>query len=179
MRDLSRDMDQNVVDSQAVNEDYDPKFGYTRGHLAASSHKKTKDDRKATFTLTNIVPQKEGSNKGPWKDLEDEMITKLNDCKEPMYVITGALPYKPQEQGAHWINNRVSVPEYMWSAYCCRSKSNQLLTHAAVGRNDANSGKEIVDLRGYGVKKMSLEDLEKILKQRLNMAITLFADQCK
>ncbi|GLD47995.1 endonuclease domain-containing 1 protein-like protein [Lates japonicus] len=59
----------NLKESQAVDEDYKDSE-YTRGHLAPSSHQGTEEDRKATFTLTNIVPQMEGSNGITWKDLE-------------------------------------------------------------------------------------------------------------
>ncbi|KAM7389775.1 hypothetical protein PAMP_023732 [Pampus punctatissimus] len=156
-------------------------------------HQRTKEDREATFTLTNIVPQQEGSNSGPWNSLENDMLKKFMPlCKGPMYVITGALPY---ENKAHWLNNRVSVPEYMWSAYCCPRYSNTLPkseqaffpTYAAVGRNDRNSGKDIekinpnlkVTEKEYDVMRMPLEDLEGILAQRLHMSISLFDRQCQ
>lgn len=184
--------DQNVIESQAVRQDY--KYSnYTKGHLNPSMHRKTKEDREATFTLTNIVPQRAGSNSGPWNSLENEMLRKFKAfCRGPMYVITGVLPY---ESGAHWINKRVSVPEYMWSAYCCPSYNDNLPesmqpffpTYAAVGRNDRNSGEEIVPVnprakavvRGYDVRRMSLETLESILTQRLAMSISLFDGQCQ
>uniref|UniRef100_A0A3B4GFE9 Uncharacterized protein n=1 Tax=Pundamilia nyererei TaxID=303518 RepID=A0A3B4GFE9_9CICH len=132
--------DQNVKDSQAVDEDY-TNSGYTRGHLAPSGHQNTKEDRIATFTLTNIVPQMEKSNSGPWNVLENQMLTRFMEiCKETMYVITGAIPY---ESGEHVISKRVHVPEYMWTAYCCptQQKSDFFPTYA----------------------EMSLEDLEKVL----------------
>lgn len=185
-------VDQNVIDSQAVLQDY-KNSNYTKGHLNPSMHQKTKVDREATFTLTNIVPQRAGSNSGPWSLLENEMLRKFKAyCNGSMYVITGAMPYT---SGAQWINNRVSVPEYMWSAYCCPSYSASLPesmkpffpTYAAVGRNDRNSGEEIVpvnvkarvSVRGYDVRQMSLEALEGILKQRLAMPISLFHGQCQ
>ncbi|KAM7417633.1 hypothetical protein PAMA_017326 [Pampus argenteus] len=185
-------VDQNVIESQAVRQDY-KNSNYTKGHLNPSMHQKTKEDREATFTLTNIVPQQAGSNSGPWNILENDMLRKSKAfCKGPMYVITGALPY---EYEAHWLKNRVSVPEYMWSAYCCPSYSDTLPesmqpffpTYAAVGRNDRNSGEEIVQInpkskdfvRGYDVRRMSLETLEGILAQRLHMSISLFDGQCQ
>lgn len=109
-----------------------------------------------------------------------------------MYIITGAMPY---EDGARWINNRVSVPEYMWSAYCCPSYKSDLPqsvkpffpTFAAVGRNDRESGDEIVPVnpkakayvRGYDVRKMPLDTLEGILAKRLAVPISLFHRQCQ
>nr|XP_019962559.1 PREDICTED: endonuclease domain-containing 1 protein-like [Paralichthys olivaceus]BAU79666.1 endonuclease domain-containing 1 [Paralichthys olivaceus] len=184
-------LDQNVIESQAVLQDY-KESNYTKGHLNPSMHQKTKENREATFTLTNIVPQIAASNSGPWNRLEKEVMRKFNMfCEGPMYVITGALPYEPE---ARWINNRVSVPEYMWSAYCCptykskisESERKSFPTYAAVGRNDQDSGEEIVpvnvkariSVRGYDVKRMTLEALEDILGKRLGMPISLFAGQC-
>ncbi|KAM7389776.1 hypothetical protein PAMP_023733 [Pampus punctatissimus] len=192
MTPFHKHVDQNVIESQAVPQDY-TNSRYTRGHLNPSMHQKTKEDREATFTLTNIVPQQKGSNSGPWNSLENDMLRKFRDfCKGPMYVITGALPY---ENEGHWLKSRVSVPEYMWSAYCCPRYNDTLPesmqpffpTYAAVGRNDRNSGEDIVQInpnlkasvRGYDVRQMSLEALEGILAQRLHMSISLFDGQCQ
>ncbi|XP_039668994.1 endonuclease domain-containing 1 protein-like [Perca fluviatilis] len=182
----------DVMKSQAVSQDY-AHSGFTKGHLNPSMHQKTIVDREATFTLTNIVPQQRGSNEGTWAPLEKEVLGRFKAfCKGSMYVITGAMPY---ESESRWINNRVSVPEYMWSAYCCPSYRSDLPdsvkpffpTYAAVGRNDRNSGEEIVPLdpkadtrvRGYDVRQMSLETLEGILKTRLKMPVSLFKGHCK
>uniref|UniRef100_UPI003AAEFCF4 endonuclease domain-containing 1 protein-like n=1 Tax=Centroberyx gerrardi TaxID=166262 RepID=UPI003AAEFCF4 len=183
---------QNVIESQAVLLDY-KNSTYTKGHLNPSLHHHTKEDRQATFTLTNVVPQRAGSNSGPWALLEAEVRARLEAfCDGPMFVITGALPYI---SGERRIKNRVAVPEYMWSAYCCPSYNASLPdsaqpyfpTYAAVGRNDQQSGEEIVQVdpkakssvRGYDVRRMPLETLEAILTQRLAMPISLFHGQCQ
>ncbi|XP_026185606.1 endonuclease domain-containing 1 protein-like [Mastacembelus armatus] len=192
MKPFNKSVDQNVIENQAVPQDY-KNSSYSKGHLNPSMHQKTKENREATFTLTNIVPQRPSFNSGPWSLLETKVLRRFKDyCKGTMYVITGAMPY---ESGARWINNRVSVPEYMWSAYCCPSYNTSLPesvqpffpTYAAVGRNDRNSGQEIVpvnvkakkSVRGYDVRQMSLETLEVILSQRLAMPISLFHGQCQ
>ncbi|KAM4586939.1 endonuclease domain-containing 1 protein-like isoform 3-T3 [Fundulus diaphanus] len=191
MRLFNYTVDQNVAESQAVLWDYKTS-GFTRGHLNPSLHQKTEDDRKATFTLTNIVPQKEGSNTGTWNMLENHVLNRsMKFCTGSMYVITGVMPY---ETVKHWIRDRVSVPEYMWSAYCCPSYKPNLPecmeqyfpTFAAVGRNDPSSGEEIVpvnetakpSVRGYDVKQMPLQELEVILNQRLNVPVSLFDGKC-
>ncbi|XP_061786461.2 endonuclease domain-containing 1 protein-like [Nerophis lumbriciformis] len=192
MKPFNATVDQNVIESQAVPQDYSHS-NYTRGHLTPSMHHNTEDDRAATFTLTNIVPQRNGSNSGPWNSLEKKVMGNFKTfCKGPMYVITGAMPYADR---AHWINNRVSVPEYMWSAYCCPIYKAKLPpdvrptfpAYAALGRNDRDSGEEFVPVnpkakaseRGYDVRKMPLHTLEKILEQRLAMPIRLFDGQCQ
>ncbi|XP_039856685.1 endonuclease domain-containing 1 protein-like [Simochromis diagramma] len=176
--------DQNVKNSQAVNEDY-KHSGYTRGHLAPSGHQQTEEDKEATFTLTNIAPQMEKFNNGPWNNLEDEMAERFKVCTSKMYVITGVMPYEKDEPK---INNRVTVPEYFWTAYCCPTftagpDQNYFPTYAAVGRNDPNSKDDIVKKNtqdGHDVKEMSLEDLEKILQNRLKMPeMSLFKNKCK
>ncbi|XP_029918117.1 endonuclease domain-containing 1 protein-like [Myripristis murdjan] len=188
----NRPVSQNVIESQAVLLDY-KNSTYTKGHLNPSSHHHEFEDRQATFTLTNAVPQRLGSNSGPWAKLENEVRARLEAfCTGPMFVITGAIPYNCADR---WIKNRVAVPEYMWSAYCCPSYNASLPesvrpyfpTYAAVGRNDRESGEEIVPMdskakesdRGYDVRLMSLEILETILKQRLAMPISLFHGQCQ
>ncbi|KAL6117635.1 uncharacterized protein ACO6RY_15376 [Pungitius sinensis] len=62
MQIFSTPVDQNVMESQAVEEDY--KSIFTKGHLNPTGHQKTEQDRMATFTLTNIVPQRMVSNNG-------------------------------------------------------------------------------------------------------------------
>ncbi|XP_023183898.1 endonuclease domain-containing 1 protein-like [Xiphophorus maculatus] len=192
MRHFSEIVDQNVIESQAVHQDY-RNSGFSRGHLCPSLHQRTMEDRESTFTLTNIVPQQIGSNSGTWNMLENEVLERYKKfCIGPMYVITGVMPY---ESETHWVNNRVSVPEYMWSAYCCPVFKTNLLkgmkqlfpSYAAVGRNDPSSGQEIVpvnnkvkpSLRGYDVKQMTLETLEGILSRRLNVSVTLFDGNCQ
>uniref|UniRef100_A0A673AJV5 Uncharacterized protein n=1 Tax=Sphaeramia orbicularis TaxID=375764 RepID=A0A673AJV5_9TELE len=190
MKPFRSTVDQNVIESQAVLEDY-KKSNYTRGHLNPSMHQGTKENREATFTLTNIVPQRAGSNSGPWNKFENEVLKRFkNVCRGQMFVVTGALPYV---SGTHWINNRVVIPEYMWSAYCCPSYNASLSasvffpTYAAMGRNDPNSEEDIVPINvkakrsvwGYDVRQMSVEALEGILTKRLAMPISLFHDHCQ
>ncbi|XP_074519822.1 endonuclease domain-containing 1 protein-like [Halichoeres trimaculatus] len=184
-------LDQNVVESQAVDLDY-INSTYSRGHLNPSLHHHISEDRYATFTLTNVTPQKAGSNDGPWEALEQTVNKTLDAyCLGEAYVVTGVIPYQGDE---HWLKNRVAVPEYMWSAYCCPRYNHSLpeeLKHkfpsfAAIGRNDRNSTEEIVPVdqtakkqfRGYDVRKMSLQTLEVYLKDRFNSVITVFNEQC-
>ncbi|KAL4005078.1 hypothetical protein ACER0C_004791 [Sarotherodon galilaeus] len=172
---------ERVKESQAVEEDYRVS-PYAKGHLAPNGHQETEDDQRATFTLTNAVPQKEDFNSGPWSTLEQEMLKFKKSCNSDMYVITGVIPYAA---GTHVINNRVHIPEYLWTAYCCQSSK----VGAAVGRNDKNSNDDIVKknpslrpdhFKGYDVEKKSLEDLEGILRKRLNMpTVSLFKNQCR
>ncbi|CAK6965049.1 endonuclease domain-containing 1 protein-like [Scomber scombrus] len=185
-------LDQNVVESQAVDPDY-INSTFSRGHLNPSLHHHTREDRYSTFTLTNVVPQKAGSNDGPWENLEQYVNKTLEDyCLGKAYIVTGIIPYKEDD---HWLkNHRVAVPEYLWSAYCCPNYNNSLPerlkgafpTYAAIGRNDRNSTEEIVPVsqtakkqfRGYDVRKMPLATLEMYLKNRFNTVVSVFYEQC-
>lgn len=185
-------LDPIVVESQAVEPDY-INSSFTRGHLNPSLHHQLHDDRLSTFTLTNVVPQKNGSNDGPWENLEQSINKTLATyCTGKAYIVTGIIPYKDQER---WIKNkRVAVPEYLWSAYCCSQFNNSLPqrlrsafpTYAAIGRNDQNSTEEIVPINksakkqfwGYDVRQMTLETLEMYLKQRFNTVVSVFYEKC-
>ncbi|XP_042363930.1 endonuclease domain-containing 1 protein-like [Plectropomus leopardus] len=185
-------LDQKVVDSQGVDLDY-IHSNFSRGHLNPSLHHQSHEDRSATFTLTNVVPQKAGSNDGPWEALEQTVNKTLAAyCLGEAYVVTGIIPY---QGGERWIkNHRVAVPEYMWSAYCCPKYNSSLPeevkdafpTYAAIGRNDRNSTEEIVPVspttkkqfRGYDVRKMPLETLEMHLKDRFGTVVSVFYEQC-
>lgn len=172
--------------NQASLSDYRGTF-YTKGHLAPSQHLETKEDKISTFTLTNIVPQRGDSNSGPWSTWETEVLNLKKHCTGDMYVITGGIPFKPPKM----MNDKVSIPEYMWSAYCCTAFQNKdgkfnFPTHAAVGRNDPDSPDIVkkqcgisTKIIGYDVVKMSLNNLEEILQNRLNMKITLFDGDCQ
>ncbi|XP_043957450.1 endonuclease domain-containing 1 protein-like isoform X2 [Gambusia affinis] len=184
-------VDMNIVESQAVDLDY-INSSFSRGHLNPSLHHQTYQCRSATFTLTNVVPQKKWSNDGPWEVLELTVNKTLATyCLGEAYIVTGIMPYQKEE---HWMKNRVAVPEYLWSAYCCPNYNQSIPdtlkdvfpTFAAIGRNDPNSTEEIVPIdetvkkeyRGYDVKQMSLNSLEMYLKDRFNTVISVFNEQC-
>ncbi|XP_012718182.2 endonuclease domain-containing 1 protein [Fundulus heteroclitus] len=184
-------VDHTVLESQAVELDY-INSTYSRGHLNPSLHHQTYQSRSSTFTLTNVVPQKKWSNDGPWENLEQTVNETLAAyCLGEAYIVTGIIPYQKDER---WIKNRVAVPEYLWSAYCCPSFNHSIPerlkdafpTFAAIGRNDPNSTEEIVPIdktvkkqfMGYDVRQMSLNSLEMYLKDRFNTVISVFKDQC-
>ncbi|XP_062866668.1 endonuclease domain-containing 1 protein-like [Trichomycterus rosablanca] len=102
--------------NQALNEDYTGS-GYHTGHLAPVSHTNTQICSDATFTLTNAAPQDPSFNSGQWrvteKKVSDILSTKCLNKSLSAYVVTGVVP------GNKKIKNRVNVPSYFWTAYCC------------------------------------------------------------
>ncbi|XP_029610686.1 endonuclease domain-containing 1 protein-like [Salmo trutta] len=114
---------------QAGNYDYKRKnpldyHAVNRGHLFPNSHAHNLDTQESTFTLTNIVPQDIKFNGGSWNDMEKNVRGKLmNDCisnngKIEAYVVTGAVPSSNNK-----LNDRVNIPELLWTAYCCYNRN--------------------------------------------------------
>ncbi|XP_014817207.1 PREDICTED: endonuclease domain-containing 1 protein-like [Calidris pugnax] len=125
---------EQIKNSQASHQDYKNLTGLDRGHLSPSYHQPTFDGKKATFTLTNIVPQNAKLNGGAWLQYEVQMmINKTEDCTTT-YVVVGAVP------GNSYISSdRVNVPSYIWSGACCEMGKNQMKAWAVIAENDKNA----------------------------------------
>lgn len=153
---------------QAEEEDYE-KTGFDRGHLNPNSYHDCGDSRRATFTLTNAVPQEPCFNQQTWKKLEDKTKKIMREfCAfagaKPFFV-TGTIPHRrriPNMEYDHFEGqprrhsdsyNRVSVPSHMWTAVCCDS------THAVkkedrekgfsfgyIGKNKADGAAEVLSV---------------------------------
>lgn len=131
--------------NQAVDNDYkmDPKL--TRGHLIPSSYGFTKSDKTSTFTLTNIVPQENRFNGEYWGKMEQcNKCFMKEHCLNPnnvleAYVVTGAIPNSlpyPMTK----LNQRVNIPDILWTAFCCYSKKQKKwIARAHWGKNDQDT----------------------------------------
>ncbi|CDQ84375.1 endonuclease domain-containing 1 protein [Oncorhynchus mykiss] len=114
----SSHMHMNFEDSQAVLEDYADVVQYERGHLNPDEHQADPLDKASTYTLTNVVPQIREFNIGPWAEHEDLIRKRLNNyCRGTAYVVTGVTTSGNMIRRDNL--DRVAIPEYMWSAYCC------------------------------------------------------------
>uniref|UniRef100_A0A8C4X5B4 Uncharacterized protein n=1 Tax=Erpetoichthys calabaricus TaxID=27687 RepID=A0A8C4X5B4_ERPCA len=80
----------------------------------------------ATFTLTNVVPMNQKLNNGEWNRHETTIKEMMKNKCEKMYVITGAVP------GTKKLKNRVYVPSFIWSAYCCINNAAQKMQSGGV-----------------------------------------------
>ncbi|KAM8892518.1 endonuclease domain-containing 1 protein-like [Spinachia spinachia] len=108
----------NVEDAQAVLDDYSDSVIFERGQLNPDEHQAEPNDKASTYTLTNVVPQVREFNVGPWKTHEHTIRKRLNNyCRGTAYVVTGVTT------SGHTIRrdniNRLGIPSYLWSAYCC------------------------------------------------------------
>ncbi|XP_049922657.1 uncharacterized protein DDB_G0290587-like [Epinephelus moara] len=131
-----------TYNNQAGDIDYKDQTVYDRGHLFPCSYGATENDKKATFTLTNIVPQENSFNQGSWQRMEscvkcvlDKYCINNNNITEGFLVI-GAQP------GNNKLKDRVNIPSMLWSAFCCYSHSeNKWLASAHWGENIKDSSK--------------------------------------
>ncbi|XP_038588246.1 endonuclease domain-containing 1 protein-like [Micropterus salmoides] len=157
MVDVERDRTYN---NQAGDNDYKDQKGFTRGHLIASSYGFQISGKMSTYTLTNIVPQQKTFNKGSWSKMEkcvkciiDRHCT--NNGVTEAYVVTGAQPNNNNKQ----LNNRVNIPDTLWSAFCCfDSKKKKWIANAHWGNNDPEilSEKKTLPTKTLGELKQQL-----------------------
>lgn len=155
---------------QARNVDYQ-NSGYDKGHLFPRSYACSNDDQKATFTLTNAVPQVTSFNTGSWNRAEDTSKTIMKDhCNLPgdeRYFITGAIPSEHNT-----INNRVNIPDEMWTAACCQTNDERTFTFGFYALNDIDTDNENVNL-------MELTALQARLRNHYNKGhVRMFTGKC-
>lgn len=108
----------NFEDAQAVLDDYTNAILYERGTLNPDEHQNEPDDKAATYTLTNVVPVVPEVNNLIW-DKQEHMIRKRlnNYCRGTAHIVTGVTTSGKMIRRENM--NRIAVPTYLWSAYCC------------------------------------------------------------
>ncbi|XP_078530772.1 endonuclease domain-containing 1 protein-like [Lissotriton helveticus] len=152
-----------LLESQAVDEDYKSASNtYDRGHLNPSLHHNNTFDSKATFTLTNVVPQNRVLNQGAWKEYEENEIRKLSTGCTRTYAIVGAIP------GNNVIANRVNVPGYIWAAACCTLADGRVKSWAVIAENSSLNK----------VDPITIENLETQISRSTGSSVRLFHDDC-
>ncbi|KAF3688586.1 Endonuclease domain-containing 1 protein [Channa argus] len=182
----SREMEQfpservhkSFEDVQAVLDDYSDTVMFERGQLNPDEHQADPDDKAATYTLTNVVPQVREFNIGPWAHHEHIIRRRLNNyCRGTAYMVTGITT------SGHTIRrnniNRLGIPTYLWSAYCCVdfdhnapfSERSKFPAFAAYGLNDRENNK---------VQEMTVQQLEEFLKRvtYVSSSFQIFYDNC-
>lgn len=111
-------MHMNFEDAQAVLEDYANAVLYERGTLNPDVHQSEPDDKASTYTLTNVVPLVPKFNTRIWNTQQHVVRKRLNNyCRGTAHVVTGITTSGKMIRRQNI--NRVAVPTYMWSAYCC------------------------------------------------------------
>lgn len=81
--------------------------GYDRGHLVMSEERtSTVDDNKATFLLSNIIPQTADLNRGVWLDFETYCNNLVFDENKELFIYAGGIFHSNTT-----IGNGVFVPD--------------------------------------------------------------------
>jgi DNA/RNA endonuclease G (NUC1) len=91
--------------------------GYTRGHMVQSEQRtQTRAENDTTFLLTNILPQTNQLNTGPWGDLEEYGNNLVRFQQKEIYNVAGGTwPATPQYLTTTCGNaNRVQIPTTTW-----------------------------------------------------------------
>ncbi|WP_437679714.1 DNA/RNA non-specific endonuclease [Sorangium sp. So ce131] len=66
--------------------------GFDRGHMVRSEERtRTPEDNKATFLLTNILPQRHDLNAGPWLALEEACQELAQKQRRALFLVAGGL----------------------------------------------------------------------------------------
>ena len=88
--------------------------GYSRGHMARSADRtRTNVENAATFYLSNIVPQIQDQNGGPWATLEN-LLGDSTRAGRAVYVVAG--PQFNTPNALRYLNNagKVAIPDSTW-----------------------------------------------------------------
>ena len=92
---------------------------YSRGHLAPSADRTSADgDNAATFFLTNMLPQRQDMNAGPWGGFETFLRTLATGGRQ-IYIVAGGIWTRnrsgPGIDGfGHMPGARLAIPDSMW-----------------------------------------------------------------
>ena len=95
---------------RVVNGDYTGS-GYDRGHMVRSEERTwSTDDNRATFVMTNILPQRHDLNGGPWLRFEAYLQDLAQSQNKEVYVIAGGRGNAGTLLGA----GKVVIPTHTW-----------------------------------------------------------------
>ena len=74
---------------RVVTSDY-TNSGYSRGHMVRSEERTwSAEDNKQTFLMTNVLPQYQDLNGGPWYKFEQYLQDLVQDHDKELYVVAG------------------------------------------------------------------------------------------
>ncbi|HIW98108.1 MAG TPA: DNA/RNA non-specific endonuclease [Candidatus Tidjanibacter gallistercoris] len=115
----ARRRDRFVPDPAVVRNGYPTAFtsgykgsGYDRGHLCPSADRtRTQEENDCTFYLSNIAPQTPALNRGPWKELEEQVRRWALRC-DTLYIVAGGV----LTPGLDTLPSGIGIPEYFYKA---------------------------------------------------------------
>lgn len=78
--------------------------GFDRGHMVRSEERtRTDEDNKATFFLTNVLPQRHDLNAGPWLRLEEYCQELSQKGHRELFIMAGGVFKRPSETIGHGV----------------------------------------------------------------------------
>ncbi|XP_044139577.1 uncharacterized protein LOC122930344 [Bufo gargarizans] len=157
----------DVLESQAVNDDY-RNSGYSRGHVNPSGHHSSASQL-STFTYTNMAPQDATFNSGTWNAYETFLRDKILTTCQQTHVLSGVIISGSHPGEGKWLRNRVNVPTFYWSAFCCVKSDGTRRAEGRIGRNQSP----------YDTVTKTISDLEAILSNEYGGQVSLFAGGCQ
>lgn len=87
--------------------------GYSRGHMVRSEERTaTPEDNASTFLLTNVLPQTQDLNAGPWLGFERYLQEQAQREGREIYVVAGGI-FPPQPQTLRG-RGKVAIPTRTW-----------------------------------------------------------------
>jgi endonuclease G len=134
--------------------------GYDRGHMVRSEERtRTPEDNKATFLLTNVLPQYHDLNAGPWLRLEEHAQDLAQKEKRQLYVITGGIFTKKPET----IGKGVAVPTACFKVVVvlARGEDARHVTEETPIIAVVMPNKEGIMDRGWEEYRTTVDDIEK------------------
>uniref|UniRef100_A0A8C5AJS7 Endonuclease domain-containing 1 protein n=1 Tax=Gadus morhua TaxID=8049 RepID=A0A8C5AJS7_GADMO len=145
-------------DKYASNEDYriEKKNGkYDRGHLFPNAHASDEIHQVSTYTLTNVVPQEKTFNSQSWGKMEEQVKALMDELCSSNVAGAGA-----SQSSAKTLNNRVDIPQTLWTAFCCFNRFKKIwFAYAHFGDNAGNNNnpellpKTLTELKDkYGIE---------------------------
>jgi len=134
--------------------------GFDRGHLVRSEERtRTPEDNKATFLLTNILPQYHDLNAGPWLRLEEHAQDLAQKEKKQLYIVTGGIFNKKPET----IGKGVAVPSACFKVVVVveRGEDARHVTEETPIIAVVMPNKEGIMGRGWEEYRTSVDDIER------------------
>ncbi|MCW5886432.1 MAG: DNA/RNA non-specific endonuclease, partial [Candidatus Kapabacteria bacterium] len=97
------------VDCRIRHSDY-TNSGYDRGHMVRSLERtRTVDQNKATFRMSNIIPQLPELNQQTWLRMEEYIEKLALDSLKEMYIFAG--PVYAKDKPYTFYNDKVAIPD--------------------------------------------------------------------
>lgn len=120
---------------------------YSRGHQIASADRLTSRAENAkTFYYTNMTPQNQRLNGGPWATLEGK-VRGWRTGTDTLFVVTGAMPTTADNPTIDYTTDRngkkVAIPKYYFKALAKRVGT-QVQTIAFVYNHTANESSDVM-----------------------------------